>query len=234
MEKKFLNVMQEKKFVLVISPPCQSVEYIKAAIEGGADAVKLHCNVTNLASGNKFGSFTEEKPLLQEAVRLAGNDALIGLVPGADQDFISEDELREIEEMGVSFFSVYDKHAPPFLMESKILTKTIAIGHDYDSMLLEALNLDFDVDVIEASFMQASDYGAALNYQDILRYRYIAACLHQPVMVPSQKRIKPRDVRHLYEAGCKAVMIGAMAMDGQSPDACLRAAAAFREAIEKL
>jgi len=233
MERIMLEKIKANKITLAASPPLQTIEFVKAAIKGGADAVKLHVNVKHLASGNVFGSLKEEKAFLQEVLEIAG-DVLIGLVPGADQGFITEEERFEIEEMGITFFSVYDKHAPPFMMESEILTRMIAIHYDYDDMLLKAINKDPNIDVVEASIMPSSDYGAELAYKDVLRYRYIAESVNQPVLVAAQKCIKPNEVRHIYEAGCKAIMIGTKVMGEQTPEACLRATAAFREAIEKL
>jgi len=231
--RKYLAMIAANKFTLAVSPPVQSIEYVEAALKGGADSIKLHCNVSHTASGNVFGTFQELKPFFKEVIDLVG-DVPVGLVPGADRAFITEAERIEMEELGLCFFSVYDKHTPPYMMDSEVLTRMIAIHYDYDDILLKAIDRDPDIDVVEASFIHSDDYGKALTYKDILRYRYIAASVRQPVTVPTQKAVKACEVRYLYEAGCKTVMIGIKAMGEQSPEACLRTTAAFREAIDKL
>ena len=233
MKKKMLAALATNKFSLAVSPPVQSMDYVKAALKGGADAIKLHCNVSHFASGNQFGTFQDLKAFFKEVVDLAGN-VPVGLVPGADEAFITKAERFEMEEIGISFYSVYDKHAPPFLFESEVMTRMIAAHYDYDDMLLKAITRDPRIDVVESSLIRPEDYGKALSYKDVLRYRYISENVRQPTMVPTQKNIKPDEVRHLYEAGCRAVMIGIKVMDEESPEACLRAASMFREAIDKL
>ena len=91
------------------------------------------------------------------------------------------------------------------------------------------------MDVLECSVQPGENYGTPLCYADILRYSDIAAKSGKPCLIPTQRKIKPSEVRHLYEAGCKAVMIGAIVM-GKEPtaDQVRAATAAFREAVESL
>ena len=67
---------------------------------------------------------------------------------------------------------------------------------------------------------------------DILRYSDIAAKTAKPCVVPTQRRIRPEEVRHLAAAGCKAIMIGAVVMGGARPEDVKRATAAFRAAAD--
>ncbi len=54
-------------------------------------------------------------------------------------------------------------------------------------------------------------------------------------LIPTQRKIKPSEVKHLYEAGCKAVMIGAIVMGKEpGPEEVKAATAAFREAVDAL
>lgn len=227
---KFKSLIANNKFTLVVSLPVNSIDYAKAALKGGAQAIKVHCNVAHLASGNTFGSFSENKEFLQQLIELAGSTP-VGLVPGGDQAYITEKERVELEKMGLSFFSTYVEHLPLFMMDSSVLSKMLAIHYDYSDMELKAISRS-KVDIVEASIMQGDDYGKPMVYKDILRYRYIARRVCQPVLVPTQKAIKPDEVHHLYEAGCKAVMIGANVM-GRDAKSCLKATSAFRDAIDR-
>ena len=47
---RFVQLMDQRKFTLVVSLPSNDLELAKAALEGGADAVKVHCNVWHRAS----------------------------------------------------------------------------------------------------------------------------------------------------------------------------------------
>ena len=78
-------------------------------MEGGAQAVKVHCNVWHRASGNMFGTFAENRTFLRELIALCG-DVPVGLVPGGEDAYINEEERLELEEMGLSFFSSYAQY----------------------------------------------------------------------------------------------------------------------------
>ncbi len=228
---KFKQIIKNNKFSLVVSLPSNNLELAKAAIEGGAQAIKVHCNVWHRASGHTFGTYAENREFLRELIALCG-DIPVGLVPGGADAFIHAEERMELEQMGLGFFSAYSLHLPCHMMESKVLTKMVAIDSTYTQNTLDAVR-NSSIDVLECSVQPGENYGTDLCYADILRYSDIAAKSGKPCLIPTQRKIKPSEVRHLYQAGCKAVMIGAIVM-GKEPDAQqVRAAtAAFREAVE--
>ena len=143
----------------------------------------------------------------------------------------SQQELLELEEMGLSFFSSYAQYVPCHMMESTRLSSMIAIGTDYTQNTLDAVRASA-IDVLECSIQPGENYGTSMNYADILRYSDIAAKTAKPCVVPTQRRIRPEEVRHLAAAGCKAIMIGAVVMGGARPEDVKRATAAFRAAAD--
>lgn len=229
----FLDLMQERKFVLVVSLPANDLELAKAALEGGADAVKVHCNVWHRASGRTFGTYEENKGFLRELIELCGH-VPVGLVPGTSEAFISESELRELEEMGLDFISAYSHHLPAFALDSRKITNAVAIGSDYTESLLDAVR-ESDIAVLEASVVQGEAYGQDLTCGDILRYSSIVRRTGKTCMIPTQKKIRPEDVHHLYRAGCRALMIGAVVFGQKpAPEEVRVITAAYRAAVDAL
>lgn len=230
---KLHQIMARQPFTLVVSLPANDLTLAQAALDGGADAIKVHANVWHRASGHTFGTYEENKPFLQELIRLCG-PVPVGLVPGGEDAFISDRERLELEEMGLDFFSSYLMHLPPHMMESTVLTKMPAIDSSYNDAMLEAVRQS-PIDVLECSIQPGERYGQPLNYEDVLRYRHIAARTGKPTLIPTQKAIRPQEVRHLAQAGCKAVMIGAIVM-GKDPtaQAVRQATQDFRAAISAL
>ncbi len=164
----FKERIVNNKFSLVVSLPSNDLELAKAALEGGAMAVKVHCNVWHRASGHTFGSYAENKEFLKELIALCG-DVPVGLVPGGEDAFITPEERVELEEMGLGFFSAYTHHLPCHMMESKVLTKMAAIDYTYNQNTLDAVRRS-QIDVLECSVQPGENYGTDLNYADILRY----------------------------------------------------------------
>ncbi|MDR1575010.1 MAG: hypothetical protein LBS37_03305 [Treponema sp.] len=230
---KFHKLLGENKFTLVVSLPENSIDLAKAAIRGGAQAIKAHVNVWHRASGHTFGAFAENRDFLKELVQTAG-EVPVGLVPGAADAFVTADERDEMETLGIDFFSSYASCLPIYMMDSVQLSRMAAIDDSYTQNTLDGVNR-YPPDVLECSIQPGGSYGQILTYADILRYADIAAKVNIPVLVPSQKRINPGDIHHLFAAGCKAVMIGAVVM-GKEPDpnSLERVTAGFAEAIYSL
>jgi len=229
----FKELVNENKFTLVVSLPENNLELARAALEGGAQAIKVHANVWHRASGHTFGTYEENRLFLKDLIALC-KDVPVGLVPGGEDAFITREERLEVEQMGLRFFSSYIHHLPCYMMESRVLTKMAAIDDTYDQNTLEAVRQS-GIDILECSIQPGARYGAPLNYADILRYSHISAKAGKPTLIPTQKKICPEEVKHLYEAGCKAVMIGAIVM-GKEPSAeqVKEVTGQFRNAVDRL
>lgn len=226
----YTKMLMENRFSVIAALPRNDLSLARAALEGGAQAVKVHCNVWHRASGNSFGTFAENRAFLRELIALCG-EVPVGLVPGGADAYITAEERLELEEMGLSFFSSYAQYVPCHMLDSTRLAKMVAIGADYTQNTLDAVRASA-IDVLECSIQPGENYGTSMNYADLLRYSDIAAKTAKPCVVPTQRHIRPEEVRHLAAAGCKAVMIGAIVMGDAQPEDVKRAAAAFREAAD--
>ena len=229
----FVQLIDRRKFLLVVSLPSNDLELAKAALEGGADAVKVHCNVWHRASGHTFGTYEENKDFLKALIDLCG-DVPVGLVPGTAEAFITEAELRELKEMGLDFISAYSHNLPCFAMDHPGVTAVVAMGADDGDSVLDAV-CDSDIAVLEASVVRGEEYGRDLTCADLLRYSSIVKRTGKPCMIPTQKKIRPEDVKHLYRAGCKALMIGAIVFgQNPTPEELRNVTAAYRAAVDAL
>lgn len=228
---RFQKLLQNNPFSLVVSLPANKLDLAKAALDGGADAIKVHINVLHAASGNLFGSFEQNKHFLEELVKLAG-DRPVGLVPGAADAFVTEEEIHAVADLGIDFFSCYSEHLPVFMLKQQRLTRMVALHDTFDEVLCAIRSSE--VEVVEASILKTTEYRKPLTFFDVLRYRKICQSVSQPVLIPTQKAIRPDEVFALKDAGCKAIMIGANVMKDQSAEACYQATFAFRKAVNEL
>ena len=213
---RFKDLIETNPFSLVVSLPANDLDLAKAALDGGAQAVKVHCNVWHRASGHTFGTYDDNRKFLKDLIKLCG-DIPVGLVPGGEDAFITPDERLELEDAGLAFFSAYSHHLPCHMMESTKLTKMVAIDSTYTANTLDAVRQSA-IDVLECSVQPGENYGTNLNYADILRYSDIVEKTDKPCLIPTQRHIRPGEISHLKRAGCKAIMIGAIVM-GKEPTA---------------
>lgn len=226
----FEKLLKNSKMTLVVSLPENSYEMAKVAYESGAQALKMHINVHHRASGNDFGNFQSGKELFKRI--LEEFNVPLGIVPGGEEAFATKEEMQQLEDMGVDFYSAYYHHLPANIANTKKLTRMVAIDSNYNDIILRGIN-NSAMEVLEASIMPGETYGQPLCFKDLMQYSAIAASISKPVLVPTQKKIKPEEVKLLHEVGVKAIMIGAV-VTTKDIENLKRVTAEFREAIERL
>lgn len=215
---------------LFISLPANDVRLAKAALEEGADALKVHFKVGHRASGTHFGSLDSYEDIFSE-IR-SSFDGPLGVVPSGSLEGVAEEEIRRLAPLGFDFYSIYAHHLPSFMLEDHGLDRTFAINDTYDlSQVREGAR--FGITALEASIVPGSEYGTGLSFADLLKYRYLADHSGLPVLVPSQRKLVTADVPSLQRAGVKAIMLGAV-VTGKTEDELRHAVSSFRGAIDKL
>ncbi len=223
----FLSQLQSSKPCLIVSLPGNNVEMACAAEAAGADAVKVHINVTHHATHLTFGPLEAERPALEQILRAV--KIPVGLVPGEDLA-ISPEMTRAIAEMGFTFVDAY-AHTFPTWFRGGHTDYWAAINPTYSSAEMVSLAALPWVDVIEAAIIPTDAYGQLLSIRDLARYREIARLLSKPFVVPSQRKLRVEDVPSLLSAGAKNIMIGAVVigMQGRGVETVTRE---FRRAMD--
>ena len=241
---KLKNLFETEKFILEVTIP-QSMEFVDAALAGGAHALKMRCNQSNMSgfsNGIYSGPFQTRKAFLKEVVEHAG-DRPVGLVPGTPGSFVTEAECAEMEEIGIDFLNCEPMFLPPYMMDSKKLTKVLCCTYENRHQdLYRWLDEDERVDAVEAGFLPHSEFGRRLYYYDIFQYRDIVKQIHKPIIAPAEKHILPEELKYLYNEGIKCVMIGLSVyyeflreVGGPlTPALVTQITARYREAIDKL
>ncbi|WP_127587189.1 hypothetical protein [Paenibacillus koleovorans] len=203
---KLVSMLQQKP-TLIVSLPANSRELFQAAVEGGADAVKIHFNVEHRASGTRFGSVAEYEELLAE---ICGSFAgPVGAVAGDSPQKVTPDELTRLAEAGIDFVSLYAHHAPGWLLTDKRISRMMAVSGDYADSAISAYR-SLPIDMLEASIVPGNEYGTPLNVRDLLHYRALVERCAKPVVVPSQRSLKAEELEALLLTGVRGVMIGAI------------------------
>lgn len=227
---RYLDLLNNNKLTLIMSLPRNDVELARAALEEGADVIKMHINLHHHASDNSFGSFEEERENLFNIISLLDNTPY-GIVPGQDPDVVLS-ELDKLIAAKFDFLSLYSEHTPPSIMKDDRILKMIAFNNTYDLNKVALLE-ETGVDVFEASIMAPDTYGAPMSLLDLIKYRELVKGTALPIVVPTQHRIKANEASSLYSAGIKGIMIGAV-VTGRGKDGIKRAVSEFRNEIDKL
>lgn len=229
MSQNFVSLLNKKSMSLIMSLPSNDPELAKCAFEYGADVVKVHVNVHHRASKIEFKTLDEERANFKQMLSYATGP--MGIVLGGDTVSAKKD-LYKAEQMGFSFASLYGHHMPISVLRSNKLFKMMACDNSYTIDEIKRFK-EIGVDVLEASIIHPSGYGDDLNARDIIKYHMLCNENSLPVVVPTQRAIKPSEVEMLHEVGVSAIMIGAI-VTGKEKESIKRAVSDFKEAIIKL
>ncbi len=226
---RLLDTMKKKKLSLIVSLPDNSLEFAMAAQRGGADALKVHCNIKHKASGVSFGSLWEEQAKL--ASILNETKIPVGIVPGADKK-PSKEEMQEIINMGFDYFDMYLEHIPEYLDNLSGITRIAAIDSK-NTMDKIAEMKERNFEAVEAAIIPNLGYGQNLTIGDLQYYISIAIASSLPVIVPTQRKITVDEVPIIADTGVKALMIGAI-VTGKTASQIEAVTREFRLAIDEL
>lgn len=215
---------------LIVSVPSNSLPMIQAAVEGGADAIKIHFNIEHRASGTSFGNPEQYEGLAEEIVRMFPGP--IGCVPGDSSEKVTKATIDRLVGYGFDYVSLYAHHAPAWLCADRRISTMIAAGGDYGEWETGSFRT-LPLDVLEASIVPGTEYGTPLTVRDLLAYRGLVETSGKPVVVPSQRRITVDDLEALQLTGVRGVMIGAI-VTGTEAQSIYETTKRFRQAMDAL
>jgi len=214
---------KERPPVLIASLPRNDPALAAAALEGGADVVKVHININHRASQTRIGGLAEERPALEEILAM-WRGRPVGIVPG-NLETLQAGEVAELPKMGFSFCSLYLHDAPLGLLPPcDRLERMLALSHADPPALAGALD-GLDLQICEVSIMAPDTYGQPLTFHDLARYAALRRLTQRPLVVPSQHRIPPQACRDLSAIGIEGIMLGTIVC-GATPQSWRQA---FRE-----
>lgn len=226
---KLTELMSKKKLILIVSLPENSPDLARAAMDGGADALKVHINITHAAAGTKFGTLEEERRALERI--LSDASVPVGIVPG-EKVVPNEKRMAEIRKMGFDFFDVKLKHMTDCMLRMKGISRVAAVDRDHPIDRLMELKA-MGIDAVEAAIVATSEYGTDLNVSDLQSYITMAISAGVPVIIPTQRSIKVSEVPIIADTGAKALMIGAI-VTGKTASSIKKATMAYRAAVDDL
>ena len=224
MVKKF-----EKPFTLMVSIPRNEPEMAIAAQDNGADGIKVHINVDHFASGTGFGTWEEEKKNISRILEAV--DIPVGLLPGGDKTATKE-EVIEARDMGIDFLDAFAHHMPLYIWEIENLGHMLAVNKSYNETQIKALD-ENGLDIMEATLLTHEEYGNPLNMRDISLYYQLSKRTKSPVVIPTQKKIRPCEIPMLKKAGARGIVIGAI-VTGRTVEGVAKVTAEFSKAIKLL
>ena len=229
MSKRFIEMMKDGDFPLVVSLPYNDPSLARKCFEAGADAIKVHINVYHGASKNNFGSFDEQKEVLTQILKEAKGP--VGVVLGGDLA-LAEKDFDKAVEAGFDFFSLFSFNASCKVLNQNKITRMLAPRYDWPLELVDQMK-DCGAEIVEASVFGEEGPEFRISHATLLKYKNLVEHSKLPVLVPTQVTILPEEVKNLKAVGVSGIMIGVI-VTTHDEENIVNKIKEFRKAIDEM
>jgi len=219
-QTKLYQALTSGDFPIIVSLARHDLDLAKAALDGGAFALKTHLNAYHRATGTTFGTFERERPFFEELAKLG-----CPLLVMAGQETVpTASEMDALADLGFEGFNVYIDHMQPHLLQSRLrpMPALSSTSKAEDIQRIAAI----PGCLIEASIMPFERYRSAMTDADLARYGAVVQAANVPVIVPSQLALSPENAVQLRNAGIAAPLLGAI-VTGDTSQSMYRAVKSF-------
>lgn len=206
---KLLKQLKEKKVTLIVELPSNDLPLAQAAIEAGADAliVKDHEKAIEI---------------------LKGVEVPVG-VDLSQSTKLSEKEIKAYEKFD---FISFHFEVMPTVAKGVKNGRILALNEEYTLDKLIGVE-DTGAQAIDAAIVPLSQKNKELMVGDLQNYIAIAISSNLPVIVPTQRHIKPSEVAIIADTGAKGIILTAATL-GESQKSLAEAVREFRTAADDL
>lgn len=230
MMNKFDNIFTKGKFLLIVSLPDHGVDWALAAQDNGADAIKVHTSVEHAASGIKFGSLDEEATTFSQMRKVL--TVPFGVVPGIGSD-LEKEEITKMADLGFDFFDAFISNITPMILLEERLAPMLCVLPEHTIEQAVMTSTLPRVVCLEADIVHHDGYGQRVTVEDIVGYKLLAQSIKKPLVVPTQRNLRPEEVPLLAEIGVGALMIGTV-VTGLTLEGVAETTKAFRKVIDQI
>lgn len=224
---KLLSKIYQGRLILIASPPVNTVDLALAAQEAGADAVETHLNHESSMGRGAFSSIDLEEQALKDIVSVL--NIPVGVSIGGSKP-LQEEEWERLLALNIDFVNMLAHHMPAFVALDERVSRIVGIGPGYILEQVKAISDSPGVSAIEAAVVPPQAFGLPLNVLDVATLEIVTKLSAKPILVPTQKKIRPAEVPIIRQAGCKGLSLTSV-VTGDTPTSMATTIKAFTTAI---
>ena len=194
---KLKKLLDQKKLTLIAEVPENDLELAAIATAAGADVLLLRINT------HALNDLEAEKENLEKV--LASTKIPVGLSAGWEK-LLGKKEVAQICSLGFDFINIGIEHLSSSTVGLKKIGKVLKLNSRF--------SLDDIVDVardeyvaMDAAIIPTSGWGKDLVVGDLQNYISIVMSAGLPVIIPTQKAIKPSEVSIVADTGVKGLIL---------------------------
>lgn len=204
---RLLDMLSKNPVTIIVKLPIDSKEYAKAAEASGADAIMINCS-----------------PAAKDIISAVSIPVGLDISSGPDKD---------IEKCLALKFDFINFH-PSNIEKLKGIRKTKIASLDEEFSLDKLMSIpDKNVDAIDAAIIPASQAAKELVVGDLQNYIAIALSSNLPIIVPTQRNIRPSEVPIIWDTGAKGMILTDVVL-GESIKSMTKSLSEYRAAADNI
>jgi len=220
---RLTELLNINKLTLVVDLPKNDPALAEAAIAGGADALQLHLNTRGA------GDFQTEKGNLTKILR--ATSIPVGLLSGNPKE-INQADVKQMGKMGFDFINMKREALPEYYAKIKGLARILGLGNRFTIDLVLGIG-EHGADALDATIIPTTEQGKDLVVGDLQNYISIIIAAGIPVIIPTQRSIRPSEVAIISDTEAKGLMLTPVVL-GTSAKHIERNVNEFRVAVDDL
>lgn len=205
---KLLKMLKENNLTLIVELPENTVEFAQAAEKNGADAIIIR------------EGYGEEETILNS----------VSIPVGVDLNKKKSEESKKLMELDFDFVNFHPEVIEGYLNKEK--TKIVALDESFTLDKLMHM-MDEKIDAIDAAIIPPNQLGKELIVGDLQNYIAIAMSSNIPVMVPTQRSIKPSEIPIIWDTGAKGLILTKVVL-GDNIKSFTKAVSEYRIAVDDI
>ncbi|OGB88324.1 hypothetical protein A3H38_00635 [candidate division WOR-1 bacterium RIFCSPLOWO2_02_FULL_46_20] len=214
---QLLELLARNKMTLIVALPENNLELAEAASKGGADALLL------------AGDLSADKKNMKAIV------SRLKVPVGIDQNRAEHFKKTEVEAMaglGFDFIDINFENFSGEIVKLKKIAKVLSLNSRFfldDLVEIEGAGLN----ALDAAIVPQSGQGKELVVGDLQNYISIILSAGLPVIIPTQRSIRPSEVAIIADTGAKGILLTPV-VTGTSAKHIEKNTREFRVAIDDL
>ncbi|MHB8699886.1 MAG: hypothetical protein ACYC7D_02580 [Nitrososphaerales archaeon] len=214
------------RFLLIGDLHVNSAQFAVACEESGADAVLLHLN-QDAHGGARFGGWEIEEQSIKDTFSVLKIPAGISI---GDNRIMMASDWEAVVNVGFSFVNMFAHQLPTFVWDDTRISKVVSIGPGYLFEQVRAIADFQSTSGIIASLTPNQLVGLPLTLLDLTTLGLITKLSQKPVLMPTQRQIRPEDIDTLRSQGCRGIIVSNVVY-GESSEGCRDQMGLFRKQI---
>ncbi len=212
---RLTELLNINKLTLVVDLPKNDPALAEAAIAGGADALQLRYD-----------------PDQENLARILRSTSIpVGILVN-EPDQLAKKDVQAMGKLGFDFINMKRDNLPDYYENIKGMAKVLSLSNRFTIDLVLGIG-EHGADALDAAIIPVAEKGKDLVVGDLQNYISIIIAAGIPVIIPTERAIRPSEVAIISDTEAKGLMLTPVVL-GTSAKHIAKNVREFRAAVDDL